>query len=334
MKKIKFILSLLILLSITLTSCAPSLSELPSDEPESTPQVTTTKKENKNDKTNTNEKEEKEIMQKEDPKSDNKINILMIGNSYCYYYVEELYGMAKTVGVDLNIYNLYASGAELREHWTWHTNKANECELYQTNENGRKKISSGITLTNTLKKENWDIISFQEGGRVYRTGGIDGLRGEKVYLEKLLGYVKEQFPMTKYYWHCSWVPQVGYSNESQGFYINTKEDEVTYQQAKITVSKEIRDEFNLPIIPSGAAWLDARYNPVINNQLCLRKGNPDDLSHDGDIGGGQYLNACVWFEVLTGKSCVGNSWRPDYELSEAKIAVLQAAAHKAVSQYK
>ena len=57
-----------------------------------------------------------------------------------------------------------------------------------------------------------------------------------------------------------------------------------------------------------------------------------DGYHDGDIGGGQYLNACVWFETLTGKSCVGNAYRPaDYDLSEEKIAVLQQSAHEAVT---
>lgn len=53
-----------------------------------------------------------------------------------------------------------------------------------------------------------------------------------------------------------------------------------------------------------------------------------------DIGGGQYLNACVWFETLSGLSCLGNTFRPDYELSETLIEVLQQAAHEAVAQYR
>jgi hypothetical protein len=52
------------------------------------------------------------------------------------------------------------------------------------------------------------------------------------------------------------------------------------------------------------------------------------------VGGGQYLNACVWFEVITGKSCVGNSFRPDYALSAEKVEVLQQAAHQAVEDMK
>jgi hypothetical protein len=39
----------------------------------------------------------------------------------------------------------------------------------------------------------------------------------------------------------------------------------------------------------------------------------------------------VWYEVLTGNSCIGNTWRPNYELSEERIAALQQAAHEAVA---
>jgi hypothetical protein len=33
----------------------------------------------------------------------------------------------------------------------------------------------------------------------------------------------------------------------------------------------------------------------------------------------------VWFEVLFGISCVGNTYRPDYPLAEERIAALQEA---------
>ena len=87
-------------------------------------------------------------------------------------------------------------------------------------------------------------------------------------------------------------------------------------------------------MPTGDAWEIARRNELIGTTLCRRKsinGGEGDYYHDGDIGGGQYLNACVWYEVLMGKSCIGNTWRPNYELSEEKIAILQAAAHEAVA---
>ncbi|MCR4578301.1 MAG: hypothetical protein K5784_10395 [Clostridiales bacterium] len=40
------------------------------------------------------------------------------------------------------------------------------------------------------------------------------------------------------------------------------------------------------------------------------------------------------FEFITGKSCVGNTWRPaKYALDEDRITLLQQAAHAAVDEY-
>jgi hypothetical protein len=79
------------------------------------------------------------------------------------------------------------------------------------------------------------------------------------------------------------------------------------------------------------------------DNLCARLGKGDnhegDYYHDGDIGGGQFLTACVWFETVTGQSCIGNTFRPvykhagqEYTLSEEMITVLQNAAHQAVEE--
>ena len=35
-----------------------------------------------------------------------KLNLLMIGSSFCYYYVEELFGMLEAVGIPANICNV------------------------------------------------------------------------------------------------------------------------------------------------------------------------------------------------------------------------------------
>ena len=269
------------------------------------------------------------IMQDYDPAEDDVLNILMTGNSYCYYYVEELYSMAKAAGIELFVCNVYYSGCPLNKHWEWWQNDEKNYQYFETDESGRRKFEN-LSLRQCLARENWDVITLQEGNGSYRRNGLEGIRKEVEPLGKLLEVIKKQFPQSKYYWHCTWVPEVGNYNASSNFRIETKEDEMAWQNAKITVAKEILEQHGLPYIPTGQAWVEARYNPVIGNRLCLRKAKPDDTSHDGDIGGGQYLNACVWFEMLTGQSCIGNTYRPDYELSEEKIAILQQAAHKAV----
>ena len=77
---------------------------------------------------------------------------------------------------------------------------------------------------------------------------------------------------------------------------------------------------------------------TLTTRIFLGKPDHDDLSHDGDVGGGQFLNACVAFEVITGKSCLENSFVPHYEfegqdlsLSEEKITLLKNSAHQAVA---
>ena len=58
-------------------------------------------------------------MQTSDPAADDTLNILMIGNSFCYYYPDELYGMLSAVGIKARICNVYASGCKIDEHWDW-----------------------------------------------------------------------------------------------------------------------------------------------------------------------------------------------------------------------
>jgi hypothetical protein len=80
-------------------------------------------------------------------------------------------------------------------------------------------------------------------------------------------------------------------------------------------------------MPSGDAWQHARSDSRVGDILCKT-----DLYHDGESGG-QYLNACVWFEVLTKKSCVGNPFSPDsYHLDNTIRQGLQEAAHRAVTE--
>ncbi|MBE6713300.1 MAG: DUF4886 domain-containing protein [Ruminococcaceae bacterium] len=332
MKKLCIRLSVILLFAILLPSCSPSLEAPPEEVGTKTGEKDAASEKNESKSSKEAEQKQdpkKEIMQKCDPAEDEVLNILMIGNSYCYYYVEELYGIAKAAGIDMKICNVYYSGCPLDKHLTWWRNGESNYQYFETNENGRIKYEN-YSLRRCLDRENWDVITLQEGNGSYRRNGLDGIRKEVSCFGTLLDIIKEQFPKSRYYWHCTWVPQIGNYNASSNFRIETKEDEMAWQNAKITIARELAEQYGVSIIPTGQAWMDARYNPVIGNKLCLRKAKPDDTSHDGDIGGGQYLNACVWFEMLTGKSCIGNTWRPNYELSEEKIAILQQAAHKAV----
>lgn len=273
-----------------------------------------------------------DIMQKSDPAQDDTLNILMIGNSFCYYYVEELYGLLTAAGYEkVNVCNVYYSGCPLDKHWEWWKSGEANYSYYTTNEKGRVGME-GTNLEYCLKQQNWDVISLQDGGSKLRTNGVEAhLEETKTYLSDLWGYIKTQYPLSRYFWHQTWTYQIGY--DRNGYQMETAEQQRNDNPPKKEFALAVCEEYGLERINSGEAWQIVRDGGYDN--LCARmsvNGGEGDYYHDGDIGGGQYLNACVWFEAITGQSCVGNTYRPDYALDEALIPTLQEAAHKAIEQ--
>ncbi len=320
MKRYSFVAFLLVFCFMFI-SCS---SSLPSD--------TKTAEIKNNADTKEKNTEEIKILQKEDPKKDSKMNILMIGNSGCYYYTDELYEMGKAAGIDMNVCNIYYSGCTLEQHWTWWKHGESNYEYYKTDAFGRSR-TNGVSLNWCLKQENWDVITLQEAFSPSKAQDKEGcLRTARTYLKGLLEYLRQNFPKSEFLWHQTWSYEVGY-NQVNGSIENKQQQNAHHETVKY-VATALCDEFPLERIPVGDAWQIAREDTRVGDTLCHKGGTVGDFLHDGDTGGGQYLNACVWFEVLTGKSCMGNTWRPDYDLSEEKITALQEAAHQAVLEMK
>ena len=269
-------------------------------------------------------------------------NILMIGNSFCYYYVEELCGIAKADGYELNVANLYKSGAAISEHYDSFVQDTEIATLYLTTSQKRREwgphtFKEAIAFANERLGGDWDVISLQGNSYNALIGSFeDEVSKNLPYAEKLYDYIRANSPDATLYWHQSWAYEIGYGKDKSGaVQMDTVEHRTNMYEIKKKGSYKIAEETDVRIMPTGDAWEIARKNELIGTTLCQRKGvdgGVGDYYHDGDIGGGQYLNACVWYEVLMGESCVGNTYRPkNYQLSEEKIAILQAAAHEAVA---
>ncbi len=270
-------------------------------------------------------------MQEYNPAQDNVMNILMIGSSSCYYYVEELYGIAKAAGINMKVCNVYYSGCSLQKHWSWWKQYAANYQYFETDEKGRTKYEN-FSLRQCLNRENWDVISLQQTPvELLHTDFEKAHRNADSYAKDLMNYLKSNFPQSKFYWHQLWAWEIG--ADHHGMRMDSKEKQQGMADFLHQFAIEMSQMLDVQRVPTGDAWQIVRHDPVIGEVLCKRISKNDHY-HDGDIGGGQYLNACVWFEVLTGKSCIGNTWRPDYELSEAKIVKLQQAAHSAVTAMK
>lgn len=321
----------LLMIACILSSCSPALIEDTQEE-----QATSASSEGA-------EAEQTKTAVKEgpDPAADDEMNVLLIGNSYSYYWTEELWGMMNAAGYqNLTVCNVYSSGCTFEQHWNWHLLKQSNYTFYTVNENGRKG-KKDMDLRSCIAAKNWDVISLQQSNRYVYLGGVEAHRNSmNTHLPQLYRYLNGEFPKAKYYWLQSWAHELGYG-------VDTLEEQMAATDAFRVVAKEICQKYGFTNVPCGDAWELIRHDPMITEggktlttRIYKNQADYDDLTHDGDVGGGQYLNACVWFEVLTGKSCVGNTYRPKYlfgtqdlSLSEDKIAFLQNTAHQAVANY-
>ena len=288
------------------------------------------------------------------PSDDEDFNLLFIGNSYSYYWPEELSLLLDAAGYEnITVCNIYHSGASFEDHWTWMQNNENAEEFFINVPGKEQKVWKDVLFEECLTYANWDIISFQQTNS---QAGNDYMYKTSVsrWLPDLFSYVYAYFPEADYYWHQSWSHDAGPGSYSS--------PDTT---AKMTVffremAAEICKNWGFTNAPCGDAWDFVRYDPLFyahsgdyKNDLPtlslhtrIKYSGTDegliinsDLSHDGDIGGGQYLNACVWFETITHKSVVGNTFVPvyhhddsntDYTFTDEQVSKLQNAAHQAV----
>lgn len=275
---------------------------------------------------------------------DDTLDILMIGNSFCTYYPDELFGLLEAAGIKARVCSVYYSGCSVSRHWDSLVNNNKIYTLYTQTGNigGRREAQGGLSLLECLAAdEHWDVISLQQ-----HFGPLTALTLEECR-KSLSTFPRDLFSSIKtlpcaadaaFLWHQTWAYQVGYQAPAgQDPSTRDEKDKVLSVETQTTGYENIRqaswlvcEESLVPIIPCGDAWQIARQNPLVGDTLCNKAdGTAGDYYHDGEAGG-QYLNACVWFEVLTKQSSVGNTFKPHYKISEEVRAALQTAAHEAV----
>lgn len=292
----------------------------------------------------------------DEPSEDEELNILFVGNSYSTHWVDELANLLAAGGYE-NVLacNIYHSGASFQEHWTWHEN-GESVETLHINKPGQARVShTDVSLDYCLTYANWDVISFQQtNSQVGKT--YDYRNSVSQWLPKLFSYIYTMFPYAEYYWQQNWAHDAGLDGYKS--YGTTEKNTKWHREESLRIA----DTWGFINAPLGDAWPKVRHDPLfyeINGDI--KEVNPvrslhtriyessslkdtitnKDLSHDGNIGGGQYLNGCVWYEMITHKSVIGNSYVPvyhqessntDFTFTAEQIAKLQKAAHEAVQE--
>jgi hypothetical protein len=281
------------------------------------------------------------------------MNVFFVSNSTCYYFADELYGMLAAAGHENSCLGLvYFSGCSIRRHYEW-LQKGEANYSFRVTDGKGLHITKDYSLAEALSYKDWNVISFDNNARTFAAGEKEAaLALTEPYFGLLFEHIQGRFPKARYLWHEVWANEIGYH---RAFEMKTKEQRTQVYQAKRDVMEHMMMQYHIGGVPTGDAWEKVRDLPLFTDpsplipeaerlSLCSRMRKDrflDDFSHDGDLGGGQYLNACVWFEILTGESCLGNSFRPQYllagkdvSLTEEKIRLLQNAAHEAVAEYR
>ena len=279
---------------------------------------------------------------KEDPAQDDTLYILTAAASNSHYFIDELYGVLAAAGVKAKACNLMRSSTGINLfHQFWKNGEA-VFQLIIHDENG-KTVMESMTLDMALQVYNWDVFNMQEGTGPHRTMTPQAAADErKLAHTELLAHIREKMPMTKLYYQEIWSYDIGFDRFN--YQMTSKEQQLDFSARIKEYTNIVCNDFDLDTIPCGSAWVIAREMSPLAGNMCARlsvNNGEGDYYHDGDVGGGQLLNAYVWFETITGQSCIGNTFRPkyvhngvEYTLSEELVEVLQQAAHQAVAEMR
>lgn len=279
---------------------------------------------------------------KTDPAEDDTLYILTAAASNSHYFLDELYGVLDAAGVKAKVCNLMRSSTGINLFHQYWKNGENVFEVIVHDENG-KTVLEGMGLDLAISLYNWDVFNMQEGTGPHRTMSPEAAADERQLAHsELVAHLRKTMPLTKLYYQEIWSYDIGF--DKFNYQMTTVEQQKDFSARIKKYTDIVCKEFGLEPIPCGSAWVIARDMSPLAGNMCARttyNAGEGDYYHDGDIGGGQLLNAYVWFETITGQSCIGNTFRPVYNLGgvevtlpEELIEVLQKAAHQAVEEMR
>ena len=253
--------------------------------------------------------------------TDQIIRVLAIGNSFSEDAIEShLHDIAKAADVKVIIGNLYIPGCTLERHWNNAQSGEGAYAYRKIGLDGIKIEIKNTTLLDGIEDEEWDYISLQQ------VSGLSGMIDSySAHLPLLYTYVdsKKRKESGEIILHQTWA----YATTS------THPDFSKYNNNQMKMYTEIVN----------AAWRAAEMvgiSTIVPVGTAIQNGRTsfigDNFCRDGyhlDAGIGKYTAACTWFEKLTGKSVIGNNYKPD-ELAIEEIKVAQLAAHNAIANPK
>lgn len=278
------------------------------------------------------------------------IRLLTVGNSFSQNATRHLGALAKAGGDTLILRGADVGGATMELHW----NKARTFEQDPANKAGR--YANGRSLKEELLAEKWDFVTIQQAS--IKSHDVATYRP---FASLLRDYIKQHAPDAEVLLHETWEyriddPRFSAKTPKPGEPLTQDEMYRGLSGAYETIAKEL----GVRRLPVGTAFHIAnrdpqwgfRVSPVPFDSKNAKPGELPDQTHSLNVGwnwkkqtddqvklgmdghhanlAGEYLGACVWYEVLFGRSVEGNAFVPKgLDADYAKF--LQATAHRVVA---
>ena len=246
------------------------------------------------------------------------INILSVGNSFSVDTMQHVAEIAKSIGYDVTLGNLYVGGCSICQH---HEHAENDLAVYRFYRNDGQGWSEtpNVAISTAVSSCDWDIISIQHGSK-------DGSRYTDVssyeklvpLVEKILSYTVKK---PKIAFNMTWVGEPYHHHKELASY--NGDQLLVYRLIAEVMRSHIAVLPEIDILsPVGTAVQNAR-------TTILR----DRMSRDGyhlSYALGRYIAGLTFFSALTGADISGVSYMPE-GVSEEDRAIAIAAASAAIA---
>lgn len=276
------------------------------------------------------------------------VRLLTVGNSFSQNATRFLPGLAKAGGHELIHRPIVVGGASLQLH----AEKAQKHDLDANDKGGL--YANGRSLQQELAADRWDFVTIQQASIKSHDLGT-----YRPYAGQLRDYIQKYAPSAQLLVHQTWA----YRCDDPRFAVKSpKPGEPATQEAMYRglthAYQTIAAELGARLIPVGDAMYradtdaqwgyrpDAKFDvkhaqsPALPDQThslhvgwrwAKAKDGQSTLGMDGHHANavGEYLGACVFYEVLFGETVVGNSFAPP-GLDPAYTRFLRETAHQAV----
>jgi len=280
------------------------------------------------------------------------VRLLTVGNSFSQNATRYLEDIVKADGNILVHHRCVIGGSGFAQHME----KAQRHERDPKDKLGL--YGTGMSLKQELVAEKWDFITIQQAS--FRSHDVSTYRPSA---KQLYDYIKKSAPGSEVVIHQTWAyriddPRFSVTEPKPGEPRTQKEMYDGLSQAYQTIAKEL----GIRRIPVGDAFYladtDANWGYRKDTVFDITKARPPalpDQSHSLHMGwswpggstvkpalkidghhanlAGEYLGACVFYEMMFGASVVGNTFNPP-GLKPEDVRFLQSTAHKAVEQAK